>query len=151
MANFQGDCDGDTHGRVLTTVTIENLQDLWDVDREMLTADQVRRVTLPDALVDTGATYLSMPARLIAQLGLPKMLTRKITTSIGPSEAFVYGPVRLTIDGRFCNVDVMQVPDSVPVLVGQVPLELLDFVVDPKRQRLIGNPAHGGEHVIEAY
>ena len=43
----------------------------------------------------------------------------------------------------------MEVPDSVPPLIGQVPLELLDFVVDPGSQQLIGNPAHGGEHIVE--
>jgi hypothetical protein len=30
-------------------------------------------------------------------------------------------------------------------------LEGLDLVVDTVGQRLIGNPAHGGEHVIELY
>jgi hypothetical protein len=28
-------------------------------------------------------------------------------------------------------------------VIGQVPLELMDWVVDPKGQRLIGNPEHG--------
>jgi hypothetical protein len=37
------------------------------------------------------------------------------------------------------------------VLIGQVPLELLDFVVDPRAQKLIGNPAHGGEQMLEMY
>lgn len=32
-------------------------------------------------------------------------------------------------------------PDQV-----QVPLELLDLVVDPRGGTLLGNPAHGGEH-----
>ena len=44
-----------------------------------------------------------------------------------------------------------ELPDDCPVLIGQVPLELLDFVVDPAGQRLIGNPEHGGEHVLELY
>lgn len=137
--------------RVLTEVTLENVQDLWDVERQQLSAEQVRRLTISDALVDTGATFLSMPTRLIDQLGLRTMFVRKISSSIGPGEANVYGPVRLTIQDRFCHAEVMEVPDSVPVLVGQIPLVALDFVVDPGRQRLIGNPAHGGEHVIEAY
>ena len=72
-------------------------------------------------------------------------------TSSGESETAVYEVVRLTIHGRDCTVDVMEVPDSVPPLVGQVPLELLDFVVDPDGQRLIGNPAHGGEHIVEMF
>jgi hypothetical protein len=42
-------------------------------------------------------------------------------------------------------------PDDVPVLVGQVPLELLDFVVDLGQRALVGNPAHGGQQVIELY
>jgi len=59
--------------------------------------------------------------------------------------------VRLIIQGREYNGDVGEVPDNCPVLIGQVPLEMLDFVVDPKSQRLIGNPAHGGEHMMDAY
>ena len=63
----------------------------------------------------------------------------------------VYEAVRLTIEDRSCSVDVMEVPDEVPVLVGQIPLEMLDFVVDPQARRLIGNPAHNGEHILELY
>jgi hypothetical protein len=45
----------------------------------------------------------------------------------------------------------MEVPDDVPVLVGQIPLEMLDLVVDPQSRRLIGNPEHQGEHILELY
>jgi hypothetical protein len=45
----------------------------------------------------------------------------------------------------------MEVPDDVPVLVGQLALEATDFVVDPRAGQLIANPAHGGEHIIEEY
>jgi hypothetical protein len=62
-----------------------------------------------------------------------------------------YGPVRLSIQGRDCPTDVMEVPDGTPALVGQIPLEYLDFVIDLRGQKLIGNPAHGGEHMFEAY
>ena len=55
------------------------------------------------------------------------------------------------MQGRDCTCDVVKVPDDCPVLIGQVPLELLDFVSDPSGQHLIGNPAHGGEHIIELY
>lgn len=63
----------------------------------------------------------------------------------------VYRAVRLTVQGRDCIADVSELPDACPVLIGQVPLELLDFLVDPIGQRLVGNPAHGGEHMIEMY
>ena len=63
----------------------------------------------------------------------------------------VYQAVRLTIDDRFCTVDVMEVPDDVPALVGQIPLEMLDLVVDLQGRRLTGNPAHNGEHILELF
>ena len=50
-------------GRVTTEAAIENLKDLWAIESGILSADQARRVTIPDALVDTGATLLSLPTR----------------------------------------------------------------------------------------
>ena len=49
----------------------------------------------------------------------------------------MYRAVRLTIQGRDCAINVGEIGDEVPVLVGQVPLELLDWVVDSRGQRFI--------------
>jgi predicted aspartyl protease len=141
----------DTMGRVLTPATLENLKDLWDADRGLISSDKVRRLELSDAFVDTGATLLSLPSRLIQQLGLDKMGQKRVTSSTGGGEADIYSAVRLTIQGRSCTMDVMEVPDDVPALIGQIPLEHLDFVVDLRSRTLIGNPAHGGEHVYELF
>jgi predicted aspartyl protease len=141
----------DLMGRVLTEATIENLEDLWAAKRGLLPAKEVRRVTVSDALVDTGATLLSLPTRLIERLGLEKTASKRVMTSSGKGEAGVYSAVRLIIQGRACTMDVVEVPDDVPVLVGQLPLEHLDLVVDLRSRALIGNPAHGGEHVYELY
>ena len=141
----------ETMGRVLTEATIESLEDLWAEKRGLCPPDQVRRVTVSDALVDTGATLLSLPTRLIRQLGLKEQYKKRVTSSIGLAEAGVYDAVRLTIQGRTCTMDVMEVPDNVPVLIGQMPLEQLDFVVDLRSRSLIGNPAHGGEHMFDLY
>jgi hypothetical protein len=84
-------------------------------------------------------------------LGLMKTGTRRVVSSTGPAESDMYEAVRLTINGRSCTMDVIMVPDDVPVLIGQLPLEHLDFVVDLRSHTLIGNPAHGGEHVYELY
>jgi predicted aspartyl protease len=140
-----------TMGKVLVTAKIENMYDLNDVERNLLTADKVRTVEATDALVDTGATMLSMPKRLITHLGLRPFRSRQARTSAGIVTVQVYGAVRLTIQGRDCTSDVTELPDDCPVLIGQIALEALDFVVDPIGQRLIGNPAHGGEHIIELY
>jgi predicted aspartyl protease len=140
-----------TMGKVLVTAKIENLEDLFAVNKGLLQPEQVRSLEVTDALVDTGATTLSLPKRLIEQLGLRLVRSRRVRTSGGPATLQVYSLVRLTIQGRDWNGDVVEVPDDCPVLVGQLPLEWLDFVVDPLGQRLIGNPAHGGEQMLELY
>ena len=140
-----------TMGKVLVTAKIENVNDLLNVSQGLLKPEQVRSVEVTDALVDTGATTLSLPKRLIAQLGLQHFRSRRARTSAGPITLEMYGVVRLTIQERDWSGDVVEVPDDCPVLIGQLALEGLDFVVDPIGQRLIGNPAHGGEHIIELY
>lgn len=140
-----------TMGRVLVEAMLESLKDLWALEQGLIKPDQVRRIIVPDALVDTGATMLSLPTHMIRQLGLSKSWTRQVTTSRGTSNADVYSSVKLTIKGRECPMDVLEVPDDVPVLIGQIPLEYLDFVVDPQSRTLIGNPAHGGEQMYEMY
>ena len=101
--------------------------------------------------MDTGATTLALPKRFINQLGLQHIRARRARTSAGSVMLQAYGVVRLTIQGRDWTGDVLEIPDDCPTLIGQIPLEGLDFVIDPVGQKLIGNPAHGGEHIIELY
>ncbi len=141
----------ETMGRVTVAAKIENVGELYMVQKGLLPPEQVRRIEVSDAVVDTGASTLSMPRRLIEELGLVPFRSRVARTATGLATFQVYGGARLTIQGRECNADVIELPDDSPVLIGQVPLELLDFVVDPKRQCLIGNPEHGGEHMMDMY
>ncbi len=143
--------ESSTMGKVIVTAKMESLEDLYRVHQGTLPDEQVRRVEVSDALVDTGASTLSMPRRLIAQLGLRPVRTRQARTSAGPVTLQRYEAVRLTVQDRDCTCDVVEVPDDCPVLLGQIALEMMDWVVDPQGQRLIGNPAHGGEHIIELY
>jgi predicted aspartyl protease len=139
-----------TMGKVLVAAKIENLDDLFSLDKGQLPAEQVRSIEVNDALVDTGATGLLLPRRLITQLGLHAYRTRPSRTIAGTLPMAIYRAVRLTIQGRDCISDVGEIPHDFSPIIGQVPLELLDLVVDPRGQRLIGNPAHGGEFMVEA-
>jgi predicted aspartyl protease len=138
-------------GKVIVTAKLESLDDLILAQRGLAPADQVRSVDVADALVDTGASTLSVPKRLVSQLGLRPLRTRQARTPAGLTTVQMYGTVRLTVQGRDCVCDVVELPDECPVLIGQVPLELLDFVVDPQGQKLIGNPDHGGEQMYDLF
>ena len=138
-------------GKVLVAARIENLEDLFNAEKGILPKEAVRSVEVQDALVDTGATGLLLPRRLVQSLGLHPLHTRQARGLGGMVPLPMYRAVRLTVQGRDCAIDVGEIGDEFPVLIGQVPLELLDWVVDPKGQRLIGNPEHGGQHVMEVF
>ena len=139
----------ETVGRVLTSAKIENLKDLWEARQGWRASDQVRRLELTDILVSAKVTSLGLPTRLIRELGLTPLRMANVLGTDGPGRAMTFEPVRLTIQDRECTVEVLEVPDEVPTFVGQIPLGILDLVVDPRGYCLIGNPAHGGEHVLE--
>jgi predicted aspartyl protease len=140
-----------TVGKVIVSAKIENSGDLEDVYKGRISMDQVRRIEVDDALVDTGASTVSMPKRLIDQLGLRLLGMRQARTANGMATFGKYAAVRLTVQGRDCALDVAEVADGCPVLIGVIALECLDFVVDPKNRRLIGNPEHGGVEMFEMY
>jgi hypothetical protein len=55
-------------------------------------------------------------------------------------------------DGKMhAPVDVAALPDECPVLLGYIPLEQLDFVVDPTNQRRIGDAFHKGQNLIDMF
>jgi predicted aspartyl protease len=141
----------ETMGRVTVEAKIENLLDVMKANLGEIDADRVREVSVPDALVDTGATALSLPTSIIRELGLTQTGTKNVRTTAGLRTAAIYSSARLTVQGRDCEVAVAEVPDGTPVLIGQIPLEYLDFVVDPRGQRLIGNPDHNGEWMYDSF
>ncbi len=140
-----------TIGKVVVSAKIENLADQVRSDAGDISSEAVRAIEVNDALVDTGATMLSLPSKHIQALGLRRHRTRTARTTAGVVSFGVYEPVRLTVQDRDCVVEVCEIPDDCPPLIGQIPLEALDFVVDPNGQKLIGNPEHGGQHMIDLF
>ena len=58
---------------------------------------------------------------------------------------------KVVVTAMIENLGDLYAADEYPVLVGQIALEALDWVVDAKGQRLIGNPDHGGEWGVDAF
>ena len=137
-------------GRVVVDVMVRNLDDVRRAERGELAADHVRSIVVR-ALVDTGATFFCLPDEQIQALGLPFNRNRPTRTVAGEISMPVYGGARISVEGRECDVEVMGLPSGRQTLLGQIPLETLDYWVDVTNQRLVGNPEHGGEWMAEAY
>ena len=136
-------------GKVIVTMKLTNQGDLVLREHKLLKGKP--RTVEAEALVDTGATRLYLQTSLIKQLGLRRASEVKSKTTNGVRRRAVYSPVKLEVMGRYGNFDVVEVDDDVPNLLGQIPLEYLDFVVNPKGQKLIPNPEHGDKQMSEEY
>ncbi|RKU18821.1 aspartyl protease [Candidatus Poribacteria bacterium] len=131
-----------------TRIELENLKDLHAVELGVLESEDVRRLTIEDALVDTGATGLCLPNSLIQQLGLTPIRSIRVQTANGTAERTIFSEVKYTVLERSHSIQVTDLPEDTPVLVGHMILEALDLCVDI-RNGLIHNPAHGGAWTIK--
>jgi len=136
-------------GKVVVKIKLTNQGDLVAAQRKLSKAKP--RTVEAEALVDTGATRLYLQSSLIKALGLRKESEVQSKTTNGVRRRAVFESVRLELMGRNGAFQVVEVDDDVPNLLGQIPLEYLDFVVDPRGQKLIPNPEHGDKQMSEEY
>jgi clan AA aspartic protease len=136
-------------GKVMAKVKLTNQFDLMSARQGTLRPDQVRTLEV-EGLVDTGATLLVIPEELAAFLGLPDVGKRPIKLADGRIRNFpVVGDLRIEILGRDMSTDAVVMPIGT-TLIGQVVLETLDLVVDPKSRDVLVNPAHPDGPLAEA-
>lgn len=139
-------------GRVTCKAKIENAIDAAESLQGKRDPADVRTVEVNDALVDTGASTLALPTSMLRQLGLnTPSSTRRTRNTTGPYIAKLYGPVRLWIDDRYITLDALEVEDGCPALIGQIPLEHMQYVVDMTNHRLVPSSANGGEWILDMY
>ena len=131
-----------------TRIELENLKDLYAVELGVINSEDVRRITIESALVDTGATGLCLPTSLIHQLGLTPLRNIRAQTANGTIERTVYSQVKYKVLERSDFITVTNLPEDAPVLVGHMILEALDLCLDIQNG-LIYNPAHDGEWMIK--
>ena len=136
--------------RHTTRIELTNLSDLNLASRGIIAPEEVRRVIVEDALVDTGATRLCLPKPIIEQLGLSPFGNARARTAAGIVNRTIYSEVRFTILAREGSLPITDLPADAPVLVGHMVLEQLDLCLDI-RKGLIYNPDHGDDWIEDAW
>ncbi|GHU23885.1 hypothetical protein FACS1894164_09240 [Spirochaetia bacterium] len=132
-------------GIVYTEITLKNAIDVGDADRGYITEKQVRHVTVT-AMVDTGAGMLIISEKVRAALGLNIKGLRQVTLGDNRKEKCkLTEPVEVMWKDRLCNCSALVVPGQEGVLLGAIPLEDMDLMVNPAGQELVG--AHGDDVV----
>ncbi len=127
-------------GLVYAEIELISVDDLALNRRGFITEDEIKRVRV-NALVDSGSYMLVIPGHLKEQLDLA-VLEERMATLADEKEVrgTVVGPVEVRFENRRTTVDALVLADQGEVLLGSVPMEDLDVVIDPKRQTLIVNP-----------
>jgi clan AA aspartic protease len=128
-------------GKVMTKIRVTNMVDRRYARDGLIQPEQIRSVEL-EALVDTGATTLALPADVVASLGLSEIERRQVKMANGAIEELsVVGDLMVEILGRKGSCEAFVLPAGTTPLIGQVPLEILDLVVDAKSREVTVNPA----------
>jgi hypothetical protein len=137
-------------GKVITMIKVVNWDDLA-LQAAGARKDKPRALET-NAIVDTGAVKLYLKSAIIHELGLrPVGEVRSRTMSNRSELRTVFSPVALEIQGRTGRFDVVEIPDSLPNIIGQIPLEDLDWVVDCRNQKLIPNPEHKNGELADEF
>jgi predicted aspartyl protease len=121
-------------GKVLTTVTITNRADQILAKANVISASEIRSVTLKNVLADTGATLLGLPAEIIAQLGLEPWKEVAVTTAAELQQARLFRDVSLSLYEREGTFDCLELPGGTDPLLGVIPLETLGLELDLQKQ-----------------
>lgn len=132
-------------GKIVVTLTLTNWADRVLSERGFITADEVRTCQVDNALVDTGATRLCLPADIIQKLGLKQTGTIDAQTAMGLQSVNVYKGLELIVEGREGIYNCVELPAGQTPLLGLIPLEDLGLNPDLQAQKLIHLPTTGKE------
>ncbi|MDR1932461.1 MAG: retroviral-like aspartic protease family protein [Spirochaetales bacterium] len=130
-------------GTVYAEITLKNAGDIAGVQRGYITEKEVRATTV-QALVDTGCGTLVITDEVRKALGLEIVGLRGSTLANGARQVCqVTEPVQIHWKNRDTACRAIVLPGAEEVLLGAIPLEDMDLIINPARKELTG--AHGDE------
>jgi clan AA aspartic protease len=127
-------------GHTYAEIELVSVDDLVLHRHGFLTEEGIKRMRVT-ALVDSGAYMLVVNDHIKQQLNLPVLgETTALLADESEVRAEIVGPVEIRFENRATTVRALMLPGSREPLLGVIPMEDMDVVIDPKRQRLIVNP-----------
>jgi len=127
-------------GLTYAEITLINSVDAGMARRGKLKKKEIRQVKV-SALVDSGAYMLTFDRSIQIQLGLDVFETLEVELADGTRQKCdIVGDVHLHFKNRQTTCRALVLPGATEVLLGAIPLEGLDVVIDPKTQQLDVHP-----------
>jgi len=128
-------------GTVYAEITLKNAADAVGLVEGRLKEQEVRSVTV-NAVVDTGAATIVINEELRQKLGLVVTEERPVKLADGGRAVCkLTRPVDIYWKDRYWACPAVVLPEAESVLLGVIPLEGMDLMINPKTQELTG--VHG--------
>lgn len=111
-------------------------------DTSLLTAGYIKesevRQMKVEVMVDTGAYMICINEELKNQLGLEINDRQEGVLANGDRHLFdIAGPIEIRIHNRRTISEAIVLPGNAEPLLGSIPLEAMDLLVDPKMGQLV--------------
>ena len=128
-------------GTVHAEITLKNSSDKDELIKGRLKEEEVRSVTV-NAVVDTGAATIVINEELRQSLGLVVTEERSVKLADGGRALCkITRPVDIYWKDRYWACPAVVLPEAESVLLGVIPLEGMDLMINPKTGELTG--VHG--------
>ena len=128
-------------GTTYAEITLKNSFDESKAREGLIKEEEIRSVIV-EAIVDTGAMTLVINEELCQKLGLAITKERYAMVANGERvKCQETEPVDIQWKDRGATVGAYVIPGAKKVLLGAIPLEYMDLIVNPVTRELVG--AHG--------
>lgn len=129
-------------GLIYAEIELINGVDFFSTKKHEIGEEELRRITVT-MLVDTGSYMLMINENIQEVLQLPVVERRRGVLANGQVVVCdVVSPVELRFKNRRTTCQAMVMPGDAEPLLGAIPLEDLDVVINAQRQELIVNPEY---------
>ena len=127
-------------GHVYADITLRNSVDVVLAKRSNLPFENVQKVEVK-ALVDSGAMTLTINEAVAKQLDLEVLDQIEVTLADGSyRKCNIVGPVDIRFANRSAAIRALVLPGADEILLGVIPLEEMDVIIDPITQKLAVHP-----------
>jgi hypothetical protein len=130
-------------------ITLTNAGDISAARNGLIPDTKIRKIII-DAMPDTGAWTLVINEDIRPKLGLAIEETAESTLADGETDTCdITEGVKIQRKNRSIVLPAVVVPNAKDVLLGALPLEAMDLMVDPVHEQLAG--VHGDQPVHVLY
>lgn len=117
-------------------IALTNTVDASNANTGLIAKEKVRKMEV-EVLVDSGATMLCINENIALELGLTQSRESMITLADGSKKTSkIVGPVTINFLTRTTVVEAVVLPGDAQPLLGAIPIEGMDVIIDPLAQTL---------------